>query len=288
MPVNRDSIQKKSGALSRDGGLGPSNLTDSLRKGRYCFENFMDEPVSHMVGALTAPGGTALSSCVVDTGKYRFLFATTQDETDQFYPKLATGGGYNFVTPTTPVLSDGTEVNFGSDIVGHPRTYIPSSEDCFARILLSTDNASGADIVFGFKKIAATVASLTEITDMTVIRILGDSSSTTGTFSIVTQANSEGTTDYTTTTTTLAGLEDATETELEVRAKGGKAYFFVGGVQVAGSPSFTFDSGDSVTPFLRVVQTTDIAAELKVHAFECGLLADRTEATLTSMKSSTV
>jgi len=288
MPVNKNSLQKKRGALNRDGALGPANLGDALRYGRYCYENFMEEPSAHMVGTLTAPGGTALSSCVVDTGRYRFLFATTQDETDQFFPKLATGGGYNFVTPTTPVLSDGTEVNFGSDVLGHPRTYVPSSEECFARIYLSTDDASGADIVFGFKKVAATVASLTEITDMATIRILGDDSSTSGAFTIVTQANSDGTTDYTSTTTTVTGLEDATGVELEVRAKGGKAYFFVNGAQVAGSPSFTFDSGDYVTPFLRIIQTTDIANELKVHAFECGLLEDRTDATLASMKSSTL
>jgi hypothetical protein len=288
MAVFRKSIQSKSHTLGRDGGVGPENISDTLRKARYCFDNFMQEPLCTKSGALAAPGGTALDPCLIFTGRHTFGFATTQDETDQFYPTLATDGGYNFVTPATPVLADGVEVNFGGDKLAHPRNCIPSSENFFYRVLINAVDASGADITFGVKKVATTVATLTELTDVAALRILGDSSSTAGAFSIITVLNNAGSTDYTSTALTTTGLEDTTSVELEVYTYGGKAYFKVNGVPVGTSVSYTFDTGDTVAPILRAVQTTDTCAKIVVLAFECGLLEDRTDATLVQMAQATV
>lgn len=285
MPVRRVGVER--GRAGGPYGIGPERLSDDVTKRRYCFENFMQEPLNTKAGILLAPGGTALQACLIFTGNYTFQWATTADETDQFYPTLATDGGYNFQIANTPVLADGVEINFGGDIVGHPRNWTPSSEDFFARVLINLTDASGGDVVFGVKKAAATVATLTEITDLFAIRSLGNSASSDTAWSVLTNLNNAGATDYTSTSVSLTGLEDLTAVELEVRSVAGKGFLFVNGVPVPGAPAFTFDTGDNVSPILRFAQTTDTTAAYKVFAYESGPIEARRPESLLTLAQAT-
>lgn len=289
MPVRRESIQRN--RASRKDGVGPERLAASIHQGRYFFDNFMNPPLSYKVPAegagLVAPGGTALQSCIVDTGRNKFLFATLTDETDQFLPILATDGGYNWVIPATPVVTDGIEINFGGDLAAHPRNFVPSREDAFCRILLRTEDASGTEIFFGFRKAATVVAGYTDITDMFGVRILGNSASTDAIFSVLTQLNNTASDVVETSLAGVTGLEDDTNIELEVRWVGGKGFILVNGAPVTGAPAYTADSGDAFSPVLRIIETTDVTAYVKTFAVEGGLIESRAQDTLNALAQAT-
>lgn len=289
MPVNRNSIQRKVGPINQDGGLGPSNLGDSLRKGRYFFDNFMDDPfcVQKQAGAgtIAAPSATALNETLIFTGRNKFEFVPLGTASDVTMPTLASDGGLTFVGDGD-TAGDGFEILFGGLKSKHPRNHVPSSEEGFFRAVLNIEDASGADIVVGFRKAAAYAATLTEYTDFVGVRILGNSDSSDASFSVVSSLN-DGTDVTTTTALTTTGLEDATAVELEVRTKGGKAYFFINGVAVGASHSYTFDASDAMCPFIRFLHTTDLAGAMKLLGVEGGLLVDRPDATLISMVQET-
>jgi len=268
---------------------GPEKVSESLRKDRYVFETFMNEPLCFMKGTLTFPGGTDLSENVVNTGRYSFEYVNIGDATDAFVPVLASDGGYNWVL-TTATLARGVEVNFGGLKDGHPRNHIPagtSGEDWFTRVLLITEDASGTDIFFGFRKVAAYAETLTEYTDLSGIRIIGNSASTDADINIITLLNNAGATDYTSTASGVTGLEDATAIELEVRNVGGKAFYLVNGVFIDRA-TYTYDDGDVMAPVLRLLQATDISSQLKTLCYEAGPIADRTDATLLSLAGTTI
>ena len=277
MPITRQGIV--------DGVVGAEKLATSLHADRYCFETFMQEPLCTKKGELTTPGGTDLAECRIHTGRYTFEYTYLGDATDAFLPTLASEGGYNWVM-TTATLDRGIELNFGGLKDGHPRHHIPSAEDWFARVLLIVDDASGVDIFFGFRKVAAYAATLTEYSDLAGIRVLGASGSSDAAITLVTNLNNAGATDYTSTASGAAGLEDATAIELEVRSVQGKAFFFVNGQEFT-PVSFTYDAGDVVNNTLRLIQATDIAAQIKTLCYEAGPLRDRRAASLASLAGTT-
>lgn len=269
-----------------NGEAGPEKLADSVRRGRYCLDTFMQEPVVWVKGSTTEPAGTSLSEQAIFTGRHTFEYTFAGDATDAFFPTLASEGGYNWLF--TNEVGRGVEIGFGGLKDGHPRNFTPSSEDWFARVLLIADDASGVDVFFGYRKVAANAATLTEYSDVAGIRVLGASGSTDATFTLITNLNNAGSTDYTSTTPspTVTGLEDATAFELEVRSVGGVAQWYVNGVEHRGV-SYTFDSGDIMMPVLRLLQMTDVFAQLKTLAFESGPLADRHDGTLLSIAGAT-
>lgn len=284
MTVVRRHLERGDGSdLTK--GVGPERLTPSLRAGRYMFETFMQEPACFIPGALqTAPGGTDLAVACAFTGRHLLYYTFVGDATDAFVPTLASEGGWNWVL-TTATLARGVEVHFGGFKDGHPRNFVPSNEDWFARLLLLVDNVSGVDATFGFRKNADAVETLTEVTDIAGLRILGDSSSALAQLQIITNLNNAGSTDYTATALTPA-LTDAQTIELEVRSIGRVAKFFINGVQYTDT-SLTFDSGDVLAPVARLIQATDLATQIKTLAYEAGPIDDRQEGSLLSLAGTT-
>ena len=113
MPNIRRHVESRGNR--QNGGINNPQLSKSSTQSRYFFDSFSQEPINTKAGALAAPAGTALTACLIHTGKHTFQWATTADETDEFYPTLATDGGYNFQIAATPVAADGVEINFGGD-----------------------------------------------------------------------------------------------------------------------------------------------------------------------------
>lgn len=266
--------------------LAGSKFEADLVKGRYFFESFMQDPVSFVAGiTLTEPAGTSLTEQSFFTGRHTFRYAYAGDVTDAFVPTLATDGGYNWLF--TDNVGTGVEINFGGNLAGHPRNHIPSQEDWFFRVLMIFDDASGVDAFVGYRKAGAYVATLTEVTDVVGVRVLGASGSTDATFTQITNLNNSGSTDYTSTALTVTGLEDATAVELEVRSVGGKAFVFVNGVQATGAIAYTYDSSDAMVPIVRILQATDVYAQAKTLCAEGGPLAYRRPETLLALAGAT-
>jgi hypothetical protein len=270
----------------------PPSLSRSIKSDIYVFETFSQEPFCYVkqpaAGTIAAPTGSTLTENIVDTGRYKFEYYFIAAQSDQLVPLLGTEGGYDWCLDAD-TLGDGVEINFGGLTVGHPRNWIPSTQDNrFARILLIFDNASGVDAFFGVKKVAAPVTTLTEITDVYGIRILGTSDSSDATFTVITNLNNSGSTDYTSTATSVTGLEDAVAVELEIRTVAGKGFLFVNGAPVLPHTGYTFDSGDTVCPIARLLQATDLVTQVKTLCYEAGKYPeDRTPASLISLATTT-
>jgi hypothetical protein len=270
------------------GEIGPERTLLDLVRGRYCFENFMQSPFSWVKGGVTdiTPLGTTLTEQAFNTGRHTFEYYFILGATDGFIPTLATDGGYNWASGD--LLNGGFEINFGGLLASHPRNFVPltsdgGGEDWFARLLLITDDASGADIFFGFRKVATPAETLTEYADVFGVRILGASGSTDAAFSVITSA-----TDYTSTSLSgVTGLEDATAVEVEVRSVGGKGQLYVNGSEVTGFTQKSFVAGHTFAPVCRALQVTDVFAQFKTLAYEAGPLACRQEGTLLSLAGST-
>ena len=271
--------------------ISPKNVEDSYRLGRYDFEDFMNAPICFLQdGTLTEPAGTILIPISVNTGRYTYEFVTVNLDTmvsAGFVPLLRTAGGYDFVM-TSDVVGAGTEVSFGGATrAGHPRNFIPrvtggGGEDWFRRVLVLFSNVSGVDVTFGFRKVGAQVASLTEIIDVVGFRILGDSSSALAPITIVYNQNNEGTTDYTS-ATVGTNLTDAQVIELEVRSVGGYWQFFINGVRVNTELSIQADLDDEFVPIFRSILTTDAASSVAVLCTEGGPLSARSNELLSAL-----
>lgn len=271
-----------------DDGVSTLNFDLNTLKNRYFLETFMSDPLCLVPGISTdlSPAGTSLQAVMVDSGFNRFQYSFLGEATASLIPLLASEGGWNWNTSTN-LDGIGVEVNFGGDLAGHPRNCTPSSEDWFFRALVAADDWSGADITLGFKKAATALLTLTEVTDIAGVRLIGDSSSALAAITVVTVLNNAGATDYTSTAVDTGSLTDETNVEIEIRAKGGKAKFYVNGAPVAPSVDYTFDSGDKMSPVIRLIQATDLAAQLKTLAAEGGPLYARRPEPLTSLAFAT-
>jgi hypothetical protein len=133
-----------------------------------------------------------------------------------------------------------------------------------------SDVSGVSEFAVGFRKTEAGVAAIDDYTDMAVINVQA------GTINVETILN-DGATATTDTGLTWADTE---EHELKVvlgiadngAANGaGVARFFVDGVEV-GAP-FTFDTGDTLIPFIHQIQTAD-ATEVIAMEIEVSQLTD--------------
>lgn len=266
--------------------VGPERFTPSYRSQRYFFETFMNPPMcwDPSVSLQTAPGGTSGTEEAFFTGRYTFLYAYIATASDIKVPVLGSEGGYNWALDGD-TAADGVEINFGSTLVGHPRTFTPSAENAFLRVLLTSEDASGLDAFVGFRRVATYGQVLSEYSDIVGIRILGDSSSTTGAFTVITNLNNAGSSNYVS-TALVQTLEDATMVELEVFWEGRVAKFRINGRRDR-TATFTADIGDVFTPICRLVHTTDLAGITKTLAAEGGLVADRQKGSLVSLAGAT-
>lgn len=270
----------------------PRELHDAIRRGRYFFDSFMMDPVCFNPGSLTEPGLTALARLTMFTGRNLFewsLIGTDHSAASQ--PALATEGGLNIVLSGSDVAGNGIELNFGGALAGHPRNCTPritggGGEDWFVRALLIIDDVSGCEVFLGYRTTGVAVATLTEVLNMSGIRILGDDSSALAAYSIVSNLDNSSTTDYASTALTNT-LTDATLVELMVQARGTYARYFINGTEVATSLSNRFALDQRVSPVLRAIQQTDIAAQIKLLAVEGGALEFKSTETLQSLAGAT-
>ena len=264
--------------------VGPEHFVPTYRRHRYMEEPFMKSPLCTLAGDATDLGGTSLVEIGIFTGFNSFSYSFIGDATDVHKPVLASEGGYNWAL-TTQTLDRGVEINFGGTLTKDPRNFV-STEDWFARILIGVEDYSGANLVFGFRKAGATVASLTEITDLFGIRILGDESSALAATSIITNLNNGGTSDYVTTALSTV-LTDGTMIELEVRCVGRKGQAFINGDRVGRQVTFSFDDGDYLSPIFTALASTDLAGQIKTFHYQAGALKDRPAGTLASIAGGT-
>lgn len=274
MAIVRDSVGAEQ--------IGPEVLSKSFREARYGYEPFAQVPFSWTVttNGYGDPTGTTGNENAFHTGRNNFVWHVKGTQTI-VVPSFTTDGFYDFGLDQT--LNDGFELLVGGSTGvttggNNPAHYKMGTDEAFFRLLFSAEDISGADLLVGFRKVAAFTADWNDYTDLAALRVLGDSSSAAGAVSIETILNNAATSQ----TATGDTVADATATEFLVEIRGRTARFFVNGA----SPStdlttFVFDDTDVVTPFVFFLNTTDVVGELKLRRAEWGLLADKPASTLT-------
>lgn len=272
MAVNRRTLA--------DEAVGPEKVSDSLRRHRYARAEFMNEPLCWTkTDGNGIPTGTTAAENLFFTGEHTFEYYILGAGQTIVAPVLASEAGYDFGMDQT--AAEGVEINFGSHKTAHPRCYLVGTEAFYARLRFTVEDVSGVDFFFGFRKVGAAAVALATYTDLAGFQLLGDSSSALSPINLLTNLNDA--TDITSVDTTQT-LADGIEVELEVQVRADRtARFFKNGASpTVDVTSFSFDSGDYLTPFAYILHTTDVAGQIKLLSFECGLLDDRPVGLLTA------
>jgi hypothetical protein len=276
MAIRRDQIDKDQ--------VGAERMTPAFRRGRWCHEEFMEEP--HVYTATDdngAPTGTTGNVNICDTGQFRFEYVILGAGQTIVRPVLATDGGYDWGMDQT--ATEGTEINFASLKQSHPRMFkVGTDAGFYSRLRCSLEDASGYDLTFGFRANQAYQTAFASYTDFAAIRVLGESSLSSGEAPVttITRLNSGAVT--TTTTPAALRVADGQDFELEVRVLGRRAAFFLNGAGI-GQVNFDYDLTDYLIPVAFLLHTTDIGGQFKTLGFECGDVKGRPAGTLAAAAS---
>jgi hypothetical protein len=279
MTIRRDNVQADS--------VGPEKLVKSFREARYGFEPFSNSPRSWLIagsagGGYADPTGTAGNVIGLDTGYNTFAWTVIGTAGDsKLLPVMTTDGYYDFSLDNT--LSDGFGLIIGGDhkvtTGGNLPTHYTMGTDsgAFVRLKFKTVNASGINLVVGFRKVEAHAADFNDYDELAGLQVLGDDSSAAAAINAVNILNN-ATTNTDSTGDTLA---DATSVELAVFITGRVVTVTIDGAAPSTAvDAFTFDSGEVVQPFIQFTQATDVCTELSFQRLEWGLIEDYNDTTL--------
>jgi hypothetical protein len=281
MTIRRDNVQADS--------VGPEKLVKSFREARYGFEPFSRSPHSWLavgnggtVSGYADPTGTGGNVIGLDTGYNTFVWTVIGTQGDaKLTPRLTTDGYYDFSLDNT--LSDGFELLVGGDSLVTTGGNLPShytmgtDSGAFVRLKFKAINASGVDLVVGFRKVEAHQADFNSYDELAGLQVLGDSSSAAAAINAVNILNNAATNSDSTGDT----LADATSVELAVFITGRVVTVTIDGAATSTEvDAFSFDDGEVVQPFIQFTQTTDLCTELSFQRLEWGLIEDYNDTTL--------
>lgn len=226
---------------------------------KYWFDNFQVNPVTAAVGGGAATG-TAGDNNVLYTafGQYEWNVIGTQTI---LAPKLDSFG-LNLVQDNT--AADGIELCMGQTALSPMAFVIGEDAAFFVQVVFKIQDASGANpLILGLRKVQAFDATLSNYTDFVSIGIVG----TAAKIQLQTQLNSGG---VVTTDTTETVADGATfQLKISVSSSGAVTYQ-LNYEEPTVVAAFTFDSGDTVIPFIRFTEAADITTQAATNYLEMG------------------
>lgn len=225
----------------------------------YFFDDLFVQPITAKVGGGAATG-TAGDNNVLYTqfGQYEWNVIGTQTI---LAPSLGLTG-LNLVQDNTS--GDGLELNTGVTALS-PNSFTVGSEAAFFfQAVMKVQDVSGVNpLIIGFRKVQAFDATLANYTDFAAIGIVG----TAGHIQTETQLNTGGV--VTTDSTQIATDASVIQLKVKVSSTGVVTYEYNYGTPTVVA-AFTFDSGDIVIPFIRMVEASDISTYVDLQRFEVG------------------
>jgi hypothetical protein len=224
----------------------------------YIKQYFNSEPAScaklgagAAVGAAGSENLMVLSDCVLE-----YHISGTQTILS---PSLGTNG-LNIGMDQT--ANDGVEVCCGINANCKGTFVVGTSEAFFAKMVFSIADVTGTDdCAFGFRKVAA-YAAIDDYTDIAALNVIS------GDITIETIINNAATV---ATDTTLNWADTETHELKVLVSAAGVVTFEVDGSIPSTTAAFTFDDTDVVVPFLYFLNDTDLAEDVSLIEFECGL-----------------
>ncbi len=225
----------------------------------HVLEFFDVEPISvAKAGAGAATGAAGDENLMgLNDSQWEYHILGTQTILS---PTLGTGGLDINMDQTD---DDGVELCLGINAANKGVFTVGTDAAFFARMRFSIADVTGTDdCAFGFRLVEAYQATIDSYNDMAVLNVIS------GNITIETILNAGGTT---VTDTTLDWADGETH-ELEVRVSAaGVVTYRVDGGEPATTAALTLDDGDLVVPFFFLVNASDLAGEVNLIEFECGL-----------------
>lgn len=167
--------------------------------------------------------------------------------------------------------TEGYEYNLGAGRTNSRSAFTIGTDAAFFLEvqLYIADISGGLPYGIGFRKSEANNATLASYTDYVLIGMYDTTSSTNVT--ILSELNSGGQT--ATDTTDAWGGDGATQTLKVLVSAAGVVTFEVGGSAASAAPSFTFDNGDVVCPFIHLVHGATSPGAVNLVSWKCGYQA---------------
>lgn len=260
--------------LSSKGPLD-GRIRDTKIDRRYMFDTFGTGPFLSAAAPETGAAVSATTDRVVGSAYNLFRVAVCGGNQALLAPFKAAGTGWDI----SHDLTNNDEIEMfpaGALSTDCPQAYTVGTDAAFFfRVKLTVADASGAELLqIGFRKQAAVTQAgdadpptLGDYTDYAVIGLRGTSA--TNLIKIATNINNGGET-LTDTTMTWA---DAAQKILMVKvSSAGVITYEVNGAAPTATASATFDTGDVMIPFLKLVHGSDVGNGVVIDEWECGLL----------------
>jgi len=229
------------------------------KRNDYIHEFFDSEPVSvKKAGAGAATGSTGDENLMkLNNSLWEYHILGTQTIVS---PTMGVGGLDVNMDQTN---NDGVELCLGINAANRGVFTVGTSPAFYAKMKFSIADVSGTDdCAFGFRKVEAYQAAIDNYDEMAAINVINRD------IYIETILNGGATA----TVNTTKDWNDGETHMLEVLvAEDGVVTFRVDGTIPPITASFTFDSGEVVVPFFYFLNSSDIAGEVVLKEFECGL-----------------
>lgn len=277
--------------------LYPKDLHTNLTKGKYLFSTFAGSDPSLF---RTASGLTALPTA--SQGQVDRMF--TSDGTFMEYFQSTAQTLQPVAHATKGLVLDGDQVDNecqeyvpGGNSTTSPYAFVIGTDtDFFFRCTFEITDASGSDqFMMGFRLVQTFQVPTSFLTTgdagYTDFAAIGfaTTKANPNPVAVAYDLNDSGST-----TVQAAGFTwaDTLKHKLEIRVIARKAYFYINGVRLGGTvskdaagtaitaqntttgPSFTFDNGDTVVPFIFVRQDADLLDAVYISDMEIGHLTD--------------
>ncbi len=225
-------------------------------------EPFNTRPTAHALIGYGTPVGTTNVANVMNTGANNFEYANIGTQT--ILAPTFSVDGYDISFDQTS--GDGIEITRGINALS-PSAIVVGADKAYFEFRVSVADVSGlAELAVGFRKEQAYQVAIDNYTDMAVLNVQG------GTINLETILNNGATV----TTNTGEAMADGETITLRVEVyTDGTCRYFVDGVRVLASNTFTFDNGDVLVPFVQLVHSADVAGAVNAKYWKDGALDDR-------------
>jgi hypothetical protein len=166
--------------------------------------------------------------------------------------------------------TEGFEYNWGAALSTSRHTFTIGTDAAFFLEWEFTvaDVAGASPYMCGFRKVEANNATLTSYTDYAMIGL--DAVASLGNVVIKTELNSGGTTN---TNTTDAWNNGETHSVTVLVSAAGVVTYLIDGVDPSATAAFTFDNGDQIAPFFRLLHDAGGPGAVHWNSMKCGYQA---------------
>lgn len=226
---------------------------------RFTYEEFEVAPSAIKADGTTAASGTGADTNLLTFENNRFEYNIKGTQTI----KVPTFGALGLDIGMDQTDNDGVEITQG--ITARSKAAFVAGTDAFyLKVQFSIEDVSGTDdCAIGFRRAEAYQANFDDYLDAACLNVIS------GDIKIETILNNGATTTTDTTNNWADGETHTLEVYVDLARK---VTYKIDGAAPATVAAFTFDSGDTLVPFLFFLHASDVAGVVNLKSWECGLL----------------